>query len=208
MSDFTYQTNNAPVETYEWDNTWLDHADDGETPRVLYIGDSISCNCRRVATELAEGNLLFDGFGTSKALDNPFFKESICLFAAQQGRRCALLFNNGLHGWHLEDETDYRHLYEQTVKFLLSEFAGTPLYIVLTTHVSDQARNARVEARNRVAAEIAKAHGLPVIDLYAVSLTAKEYLRDGVHYHPEGNRLLARFIVDALQTAKKSASPQ
>ena len=199
MSDFTYQTNNAPVETYEWDNTWLDHADDGETPRVLYIGDSISCNCRRVATELAEGKLLFDGFGTSKALDNPFLKDSIRLFGSQQGTRKAVLFNNGLHGWHLEDETDYRQFYEQTVEFLLSEFAGTPLYIVLTTHVSDKARNARVEARNRVAAEIAAQYDLPVIDLYAVSLTAKEYLRDGVHYHTEGNRLLARAIVDALK---------
>lgn len=105
MSVFTYQTeNHNKYEGFEWDNAWLDHINDKEAKRVLYIGDSISCGLRSVATALSEEQIRFDGFGTSKSLDNPYFKESIRLFAGQQGKRDVVLFNNGLHGWHLEDK--------------------------------------------------------------------------------------------------------
>ena len=52
MSDYTYEFENRSncLEHYEWDNTWWDSADVTGTPRVLYIGDSISCGARKVAT--------------------------------------------------------------------------------------------------------------------------------------------------------------
>ena len=73
MSEFTYENKdtNFELETFEWDNVWLDHITYPTLPRVLYIGDSISCGTRRVATIASGEKLLFDGFGTSKALDNP-----------------------------------------------------------------------------------------------------------------------------------------
>ena len=122
MSGFTYETQNTKTqfETYEWDSTWLDHIDDENVTRVLYIGDSISCGIRTIATKLAKNEILFDGFGTSKSLDNPWFKDSIKLFAEQQGKRSAVLFNNGLHGWHLDDETEYRAHFEDMIEFLIS----------------------------------------------------------------------------------------
>ena len=75
MTDFTYafKDRKERLETYEWDNVWWECADDCETPRVLYIGDSISCGTRRFATEATENTILFDGVGTSKAVDNPLF---------------------------------------------------------------------------------------------------------------------------------------
>ena len=110
MTDFTYafKDRKERLETYEWDNVWWECADDCETPRVLYIGDSISCGTRRFATEATENTILFDGVGTSKAVDNPFFPELIRSFANQQGHRKVILFNNGLHGWHLDDETEFK----------------------------------------------------------------------------------------------------
>ena len=82
MSSFTYETENRceRLETYEWDNVWWEHADTEGVPRVLYIGDSISCATRRTATGAAGETIFFDGFGTSKALDNPYFADSIRLF--------------------------------------------------------------------------------------------------------------------------------
>ena len=98
-SEFTYQAESivSPLETYEWDNTWLERITEKNKKRVLYIGDSISCGIRRFATDAAGGEILFDGFGTSKAIDNPFYFDSIRLFAAQEGERSAVLFNNGLN---------------------------------------------------------------------------------------------------------------
>ena len=199
MSNFTYENENRTnrLETYEWDNNWIEHADK-QVRRVLYIGDSISCNLRRIVTAKAEGELYVDGFGTSKAVDNPYFKESVRLFGLQQGEREAVLFNNGLHGWHLEDETEYARLYEEMVCFLMKEYEGAPLYLVLTTFVSNEERCRRVLVRNRIAGAIADKYGLSVIDLYTPSAEIPHLLRDGVHFQPEGNDILAKALLDEI----------
>ena len=108
MSNYTYEERDikTPLETYEWDNVWFEHTEIETPDRVLYIGDSISCATRTVATELSGYSVIFDGFGTSKGLDNPYYKPSLKAFAIQEPRRDAIIFNNGLHGWHLAEPTD------------------------------------------------------------------------------------------------------
>ena len=195
MKNFTYEIvdNQEQYETYEWDNTWIDHANDFTAKRVLYIGDSISCKTRHIATEQTNGELLFDGYGTSKGIDNPYFKDSIRIFANQQKRREAVIFNNGLHGWHLKDETEYRYHYEEMIKFLLDEFQDVPVFIALTTHIADKEREERVICRNQVAKDLANKYQLPVIDLYSVSVKRNELLSiDGVHLVQEGYEQLAK----------------
>lgn len=202
MSDFTYEKDDRKkaLEKYEWDNVWIDNADDLSFKRVLYIGDSISCGTRRKATLSVNEEILFDGFGTSKAVDNPYFKDSLKLFGAQEGRRDAVIFNNGLHGFHLKDSTEYKECYEKMVKFLLEEFKGTPLFIVLTTHVADENRNERVILRNKAAMEIAEKYGLKTIDLYSVSLEHENLLQnDGVHFTDEGYEKLAAELVKSVK---------
>lgn len=204
MSDYTYEfeKRDVPLEQYEWDNVWWEQTDKTDVPRVLYIGDSISCNARRVATEVSGSTLLFDGLGTSKGIDNPYFCETVRLFAAQQGERAAILFNNGLHGWHLDDETEYKQNYEEVVRFLLDKFAGTPTVLVLTTSVRNAERDARVVIRNRAVSEIAGKYGLEVIDLYTPTHEHPELIAaDGVHLTHEGYRLLAGELVSGARRA-------
>ncbi len=201
MKNFTYEKadNKERYETYEWDNTWIDHANDPKANRVLYIGDSISCGTRRIATEQTGGKILFDGFGTSKAIDNPYFQDSIKLFAKQEGRRNAVIFNNGLHGWHLDEETEYRYHFEEMVKFLTEEFSGTPVIVILTTHIADSERESRVVCRNKAAQEIADKYNLPVIDLYKTSYEAAHLLsEDGIHFTAEGYELLADKVIKSV----------
>lgn len=201
MSRFTYEKNdnNAKYETYEWDNTWIDHADDKERKRVLYVGDSISCGTRNIATALTNEKILFDGFGTSKALDNPFFKAALTVFANEEERRDAVLFNNGLHGWHLNDEAEYGYYFEEMVKFMIDEFKGTPLFVVLTTHIRDEEREKRVIIRNKVARDIAQKYDLPVIDFYSVSLKVANLLSpDGVHFTQKGYEALANEAIRSI----------
>lgn len=201
MSDFTYESGVpvTPLETFEWDNVWWDNAPDKNKKRALYIGDSISCAIRREATLATEEQLLFDGFGTSKAVDHPFFERSVSLFAEQQGKREVILFNNGLHGWHLDDEKEYPEYYEKLVRFLQKELSA-PVVIVLTTRVSDPERIKRVIKRNKAALDIAERTGCKVIDLFSASEQFAEYqAADGVHYIPEGCCLLAEFLVKELK---------
>ena len=198
MKEFTYEEKNhrEMFEKYEWDNTWIEHANDSDAQRVLYIGDSISCQIRQIATRLTDEKVLFDGYGSSKGIDNPYFLNAVRLFAQQEGRRDIVLFNNGLHGWHLEDMYAYRQAYENMVCALLEEFAGVPLILVLTTHVRNTEREQRVIARNKVVMEIAEKYSLDVIDLYTESVKHHDDLDMwGVHFGETGNGYLAKQIV-------------
>ena len=198
MSRMTYEYENTAncLETYEWDNVWWEHADEQGVPRALYIGDSISCAARISANAMSGKNMYFDGFGTSKALDNPYFAPSVELFAKQQGERAVVLFNNGLHGWHLDDTTDYAREYERMIVFLQKTFPGTPLLLLLTTHVADDERDQRVVLRNHVACDLASKYGLPAVDLYAVTKSEADLLSaDGVHLTDRGYHLVAREIL-------------
>ena len=201
MSQYTYEfeTNNTELETCEWDNVWWEQTSRNDVARVLYIGDSISCVTRNMATSCSEGKILFDGFGTSKALDNPFLFDSIRIFAKQQKYRDVVLFNNGLHGWHLDD-AQYLYCYEEAVKFLLDEFKDTPIVIVLTTSVSDADREQRVKSRNEAAVKIAAKYRLPIIDLYSISAEFAELRTDdGVHFNADGYRKFAEQIISDLK---------
>lgn len=204
MSNFTYEFENSktPLETYEWDNVWIEQTEKNDAKRVLYIGDSISCGTRNIATKICDEEYLFDGFGTSKALDNPFFFDSLRLFAKQLNSIQTVIFNNGLHGWHLEDETEYRDYYEKMIQFMLSEFDGKKIFLVLTTSVADTEREKRVAARNKVALELSQKYNLPVIDLYSVS-TQMVPLRcdDGVHFSVEGYKKLAEKILSDIKSS-------
>ena len=201
MKEFTYenQNNKKRYETYEWDNTWIDHANNTDAKRVLYIGDSISCGIRRIATELSKEEILFDGFGSSKGIDNPYLMESIKIFAAQQGKRNAILFNNGLHGWHLNDETEYKKYFEDVIKFLLDNFENTPLMIILTTYITNTEEK-RVVVRNKIASEIAQKYDLPIIDLYTEAKKNRNYFKnDGVHFLKKGYVNLAKKVVSEVK---------
>lgn len=201
MENFTYEKEDrkSVLEKYEWDNAWIENTDNNESRRVLYIGDSISCGTRSIATMLTKEKILFDGFGTSKAVDNAFFKESISLFASQLPKLELILFNNGLHGFHLEDSTEYAKYYEEMVVYLLEKYPDVPLFLVLTTYIKSETRLKRVKARNQVVLKIAEKYHLSVIDLYMTTEKNKELLsEDGVHFTQEGYEIIAKEIISAI----------
>ena len=201
MSDFTYEKDSqiAELETYEWDNVWWEQAPKQDATRVLYIGDSISCALRRKATAVSNDELLFDGFGTSKAVDNPYFLPSVKSFATQQRERRVVIFNNGLHGWHLTEEAYGEH-YKKLVTALKAEFSDCVIALVLTTAITDKERNERVKVRNEKVKEIAKELSLPIIDLNEVSAKNISLISgDGVHFTDKGYDVMATFLVDKVR---------
>ena len=201
MSNFTYEKEDrkTALEKYEWDNVWIDNTDNHESKRVFYIGDSISCGTRTTATRLTEGKILFDGFGSSKALDNPFLKEAVRLFGLQLPKIDLVLFNNGLHGFHLEDTSEYAEYYEEMVRFLLDEYSELPLFLLLTTYIRDKKRLERVKLRNQATLKIAVKYNLPVIDLYTLTEKNKELLsEDGVHFTTEGYEMISEEIISFI----------
>lgn len=202
MDNFTYENNDrvTPLETYEWDNVWIQRTDDKKSPRVLYIGDSISCALRVFGNGVTKEEILIDSFGTSKAIDNAYFWDALRLFSLQEGHRDIVLFNNGLHGWHLDDETDYPAYYERMLCKILDEFKDSKVVIVLTTAVAKEERHERVKVRNGFVKTIAGKYGLDIIDLYEISSENMDLLGDdGVHFTADGYQKISEYLVDEIR---------
>lgn len=202
MDNFTYENNDrvTPLETYEWDNVWIQRTDDKKSPRVLYIGDSISCALRVFGNGVTKEEILIDSFGTSKAIDNAYFWDALRLFSLQEGHRDIVLFNNGLHGWHLDDEKDYPAYYERMLCKILDEFKDSKVVIVLTTAVAKEERHERVKVRNGFVKTIAGKYGLDIIDLYEISSENMDLLGDdGVHFTADGYQKISEYLVDEIR---------
>ena len=204
MAIDTYETapRVSPLEKYEWDDIWWDNAPDTEGKRILIIGDSISRGTRRAAGKLEGRTVFIDGIATSKAVDNPAFFTLLNYFAEAGHTYEAVFFNNGLHGWHL-DEEKYAPLLTELAKFIKERFAPKKFFIVLTTPVrrSKQTEvfddiNPRVLVRNTAATDTARKLGAEVVDLYSLIENRPElYTQDGVHLIDEGYALLARKLL-------------
>lgn len=194
------------LETYEWDDVWFEQAPNGDKPRALLIGDSISRGCRLKVIENVRAWGYADNYATSKALDNPCFQPMLSMVLAQQPRCEVIHFNNGLHGWHLDDMAYQTH-YESAIRFLMEKAPNAKLIIGLTTPVREKEnleqvseRNERVLRRNEVAEAVCSKFGLMLNDLYTpVSNRPELYSQDGVHFTDEGYRLLAKQIADKIQ---------
>ena len=133
-------------------------------------------------------------------LDNPYLLESIKLFKKQSPKYDAVYVNNGLHGWHLDDENDYPAYYEQMLCNILDEFKDSKVVIVLTTAVAKEERHGRVKVRNGAVKKLAEKYNLDVIDLYTVSEENMNLLGDdGVHFTHDGYTVLSEYLVGEIK---------
>lgn len=204
---FTYEREktNQKLETYEWDNIWLERAPINTLPRVMIIGDSISCGYRRIVTEVAGGAIYADGIGTSKALDNPWYSQLInYVFSQEPDSPVMIQFNNGLHGWHLT-LAEYKRHYIEMAEILLQK--EKPLILALTTPLRStedlsrfDPRNEEVLVRNQAVCEMAAEKNLIVNNLYALTVDKPElWSADGVHFTEAGYRVIASQTVELMK---------
>lgn len=186
-------------ESIEWDNTWIQSTENLTAKRVLYIGDSISVGTRGAANPMGGGEIVFDNFGSSKALDHPWFFDTIALFAKGQPKRDVVLFNNGLHGWHLSDE-QYETLYAAMLDRLIEAYGDVPVIPLLSTFTTSPSSPVeRVQARNVIVEKLASERGLSVVDLYSVAYANREHIVDGVHFDQIGYEALAKELLRVVE---------
>ena len=118
----------------------------------------------------------------------------------QEENRDLIIFNNGLHGWHIKEQ-EYSKLYDEFLNKLINEFPNTLIMPVLTTFVTNpDYHNDRVIERNTIVNELAMAKNLSVIDLYAVSVKNKSLQsEDGVHFTGSGYIALAHELLERIK---------
>lgn len=211
MGKDTYETEarDKKLETYEWDDVWVDHADNDDA-RVLLIGDSISRGYRHFAVEAFLPEYRADNYASSKGADNPALIKMIDLVLSQSDKYEIVNINNGLHGWHLSAE-EYKKSLDGVVAFIKEKYPTLKVYIALSTPIRVKGdvskldeRNALAIERNNAVREIAEKYDLPINDLYTPLVDHPElFAEDGVHLKDEAYKMLAQVIADAVKSGEK-----
>ncbi len=194
-------------EKIEWTNTWVEEQGRRDRRRILLIGDSIANGARAEAKKALGEEILLDALTTSHALDDPAFRTELDYFLS---KNCydVIHFNNGLHGFHLEEE-EYEALYAETAEHLLESCPGSRLILALSTPITRpghpeeiDGKNKVVLARNEAVRRIAERFSLPVNDLYGeVAGRAEIRSADGYHYNEEGWAVIGKAVARAVVTA-------
>ena len=186
----------SKLEKYEWESLWWEEPENKDRTHVLYIGDSISRGTTERLNRIAE-NLAVDNFATSKAVDNPAFEKALAVFATQNPGYTTVLFNNGLHGYHLSGE-EYAWHYEKLLLKVRELFADAKLFVLTSTYTAD-GKHEIVEKRNARVEVIAEKHNLPIVNLYKVSYERDDLIcEDKIHFTDNGYVTLAKAILENL----------
>lgn len=192
----------SPREQIEWCNIWIQDANvDGPLPRVLFIGDSITQGVYPEVESLLSGKAHCARVCTSRFLSDPVYFQELALVVGQY-RFSVIHFNNGLHGWAF-DESQYAAGLPVLVQFLRDRAPEARLIWAQSTMVRKAGTSglddARVIARNRLAAEAMSAAGIAVNDLHALTSSHPESLSpDNIHYQPEGYKLIAAQVAQMV----------
>lgn len=195
-------------ECFEWIDSWCDHTEKEDLPRVLLIGDSIARGYRESVRSLLSGVCYVDYIATSYAIDTSFYYGLIRAFA-RDSHYDLIHFNHGLHGIHMTAE-----VYEERLRELLCDLRTTGAAIILaTTTVAYEAGNGelsaawtpRIEERNNAVRDVASELSLPIDDLFGVSLgiPVADRSPDGIHYTAGGFRRLAESVAKNVKNIMK-----
>jgi hypothetical protein len=192
-------------EQFEWTNIWCNNANDLTLPRMLLIGDSIACGYSAVVIKHLQDKANVDRLGTSRSInDQVLIKETTLMI--EDCNYTAIHFNNGLHGWHLDDKP-YAESLRQYVQLLqklgngakLIWASSTPITVQGDVKTIDLEKNNKVIRRNSLAEEIMGKYDIPINDLYQLVLNKAE-LRgaDGYHYNSDGQNVQGDAVAKAL----------
>ncbi len=194
-------------EKYEWSDMWVTNADvETGAPRVLLVGDSIVRGYYGgVEKNLGEG-VNCARYSTSKFLSHP---DSLAELGVMIKRFHfdVIHVNNGLHGWGYT-EAQYEAGVEALIAFIKKESPESTIVWCMTTPVRDSQdlskpdadKQARVEARNAIAAAIMKKHEIAIDDLYAVVVEDDaNFSPDGVHFSDMGKEKQSKQVADVVR---------
>ena len=197
-------------ETTEWLSFRVEDVDKSDLPRILLIGDSICGSYTEGVKHFLAGKATVSQLGTSKAICLPEYFDEIRM-ALRASQYAVIHFNNGLHGWGYS-EAEYAKNLGELVKLLKTSTPNAKLIWATTTQLRSGSppynefspNNARVKARNAIAAEIMARNDIPSDDLYSLMEPHHNMLSDGTHYKKDGNDIITNKVIACIAKALKS----
>jgi lysophospholipase L1-like esterase len=186
------------TEEIEW--TWEvrpEHAN-AALPNILLLGDSITRAYFPEVKKELEGVANVYLMSSSTSLGDARIEPQIEEFARAEGVRFKVVhFNNGMHGWSYS-EAEYGAAFPGFLAVIRKVAPGAGLIWASTTPVRKDAEpnaekpgatNARVDARNAVAAGVMKSAGIVVDDQHGLMSGHGDLHSDDVHFNDTGAAL-------------------
>ena len=192
-------------ERFEWIHSWCDETQNGDLPRVLLVGDSITYGYQEKVRERLKGVCYVDYVATSYAIDGKMYNELVKNFATDSAY-ALVHFNHGLHGKHISKRSYKSRLVKLLAKIPAKVIFATSTFIYQAGNKrADASWNKRVRERNEAMREIAAEKGLAIDDLYAVSVAIPKEKRheDGTHYQAEGYEIFADAVAESIKNNLK-----
>lgn len=191
-------------ENIEWTNMRWNDAPDNCRARILLIGDSIVVGHERLLHEIVKDEYCIDSFATAKCVsDIDYMRELDYMLASKDYD--LVIFNNGLHGFDIDDEA-YEENLEEAMKDLnkrvknLAWRTSTPIRDKEDLDKFNSERNPRVIRRNAFAAKVAADLDIPVLDLYTPMEENVEYFApDAIHYNEQGREVQAQMLAEFIK---------
>jgi hypothetical protein len=194
-------------ESVEWCDIWISHANETNLPRVLLIGDSIARDYYSEVEKKLAGKAFVARLSTSRFVADPVFLKELELVL--DGTKFDVIhFNNGMHGWQ-HSEAEYRKAFPKFIKTIQSHAPKAKLIWAATTPLRDgkgvaydtkaDYSDARIAARNAIAAEIVTAQRIPIDDLNAPMTGHPELHSDNVHFNGRGIQIQATQVCAELE---------
>ena len=189
------------TEKIEW--TWTDRPDSpaAALPNVLLVGDSITRGYYPATAKELDGVANVYLFATSASSGDKRLPEQLRDYFAMMGLKFAVIhFNNGMHGWGYTEQ-DYARGLPGMIRSLREGMPHAALVWANTTPVlhdstKGESTNARIDERNRLAAEIMVREGIAIDDQHALMLKHADLHNGDVHFTDAG------YAVQAEQVAR------
>ncbi len=191
-------------ESIEWTNMRWNDAPDNCKARILLIGDSIVVGHERLLHDIVKDEYCIDSFATAKCVsDVDYMRELNYMFSCRDYD--LVIFNNGLHGFDIDDEVYEKNL-EEAITDLnkrvkkLAWRTSTPIRNKEDLNKLNAEKNPRVIRRNAFAAKVAANLDIPVLDMYSPMEKNVEYFStDAIHYNEQGKEVQARMLADFIK---------
>ncbi len=193
------------TEKIEWTYSDRPEAPDAKLPNVLLVGDSITRAYYKATAEAMAGKANVYYFASSTSVGDERLAPQLAEYFRMIGVRFDVVhFNNGMHGWGYTEE-EYRKYFPELVTAVRLGAPGGRLVWATTTPVrkdkQDGATNARIDARNAIAAEWIAKGGIPVDDQHALMMQHQDMHSDDVHFTAEGSALEGAQVAASVMKA-------
>ncbi len=194
------------TEKIEW--TWTDRPETpvADLPNVLLVGDSITRDYYPAVADDLKGVANVYLFATSACGGDPRIPGQLHDYFSMMGLHFAVIhFNNGMHGWGYTEQ-QYAAGLSDIIAALRAGSPDAKLIWANTTPVLHDsspagANNARIDARNKLAAELTSREGILKDHRHTLMLKHQD-LHDGdVRFTTAGSAVQAKQVAATVRAA-------